>query len=451
MNIGQQVILTNISQTLIAEKLQIRQPNENYTNKASITKMLLPILLAILAGLASPVVNAANLLFRSKLGSGVSVGAPTNFYPNGSGTGAWQYITGMDKETGYNWPITAFGANFSGVQMITVDPVTPSTIGNYITNQIRSVTGPNGKSSNELFQNVKIKGAVGQGGSQAPLLIQRPWTIGDVNDLYITYWFKYSADLAEKLDSRVPSGNWRTQFEFKTGGYNNTGSGDYRIATYVMKDTDGQLYWLTNADNQANGPWSKVDYWNEENHAVPVPVGTWFKFEVYWHRSSGSDGLFWAAINGKEIVDHHGPNKGVYKLPITRIMVNNAYSGGYAAVESHSTGLEIWTSYPCGWGMSCYNYDVSAPSIPTSLKLGMSKYTSYAKVSLTWAASSDNVAVAGYYIYRNGIRIGVTTNITSFSDSISGAAKGAVYNYTVKAFDAADHLSAASNVVSTVY
>ena len=450
MKIYQQVIFTSISQTLIAEMLQKRQTNGDYTIKSSAPKILFTIfLLIIFISFASPVVLAANLLFRSNLGSGVSISAPTNFSP--SGTGAWQYITGTDKETGYTWPITAVGANFSGVQLITIDPVTSSTIGNYIGNEIRSVMGPKGKPINELFQNVKIKGAVGQGGSQAPLLIQRPWTIADVKDLYITYWFKYPADLAEKLDSTVSSGNWRTQFEFKTGGYNNTGSGDYRIATYVMKDTDGQLFWRTKGDNQANGPWPRIDYWAEESRAVPVPLDTWFKYEIYWHRSSGSDGRFWAAVNGEVIVDHHGANMGDYNLPITRIMVNNAYSGGYAAVESHSTGLEIWNGFPCGVGVSCYDYDVAAPSVPASLGLRMSKYTSSAVVNLSWSASSDDVAVAGYYIYRNGTKIGVTTSITSFSDSLSGVAKGAIYNYTVKAFDAADNLSASSNVVSTVY
>ena len=450
MNIDYQVLLTPIFLTLNVKLLQLKQLSEYCSIRLSFSTTLLAILFLTFTGFVAPSVHAASLLFRSNFGSGVSLESPTNFYPNGSGTGAWQYITGTDKETGYNWPITAIGADFSGVQLITVDPVTPSTIGNYITNEIRSVAGPHGKPINELSQNVKIKGAVGQGGSQAPLLIQRPWTIGDVNDLYITYWFKYPVDLAEKLDSMVSSGNWRTQFEFKTGGYNNTVSGDYRIVTNVLKGTDGELYWMTKADNQANGPWSKADYWREENHVVPVPVGKWFKFEVYWHRSSGSDGRFWVAVNGNEIVDNHGPNMGVYNLPITRIMVNNAYSGGYAAVESHSTGLEIWTSYPCGWGMSCYNYDVSAPSIPASLKLGMSKYTSSAKVSLTWAASSDDVAVAGYYIYRNGTKIGVATS-TGFNDSLSGGALGIVYSYTVKAFDAAGNLSAASNAASTVY
>ncbi|UJP02330.1 MAG: hypothetical protein LZF85_11225, partial [Nitrosomonas sp.] len=233
-------------------------------------------------------------------------------------------------------------------------PITSSTIGKYISNEIRSVTGPKGNLVNEVFQNVKIKGSAGQGGSQAPLLIKRPFTIGDVKDLYITYWFKYPADFPTKLDSTISAGNWRTQFEFKTGGYGNIGgSGDYRIIVFVMKGSDGQLYWQTKGDNVAGAFATRVDYWYQDNHTVEVPIDKWFKFEVYWHRSSGSDGRFWAAVDGEVIADYHGPNMGDYNLPINRIMVNNPYSGGYSTVESHSTGLEIWDGFPCGDGIFC--------------------------------------------------------------------------------------------------
>jgi hypothetical protein len=453
LNTDYQVLLTHTLPTLTDKVLQIKRSSADCINRPGVGMMLFMIFLFVSTiGFTTPAVHAAKLLFKSNFGSGVSLGMPTKFYSNGSGTGAWQSITGTDKETGYTWPITALGATFSGVQLIVIDPVTSSTIGNYISNEIRSVTGPNGKPINGLYQNVKIKGPVGQAGSQDSLLIQRPWTIGDVNDLYITYWFKYPADLASKLDSTVSSGNWRMQSGFKTGGYNNTHAGDYRIETHVMKGVDGVLYWMTKADNVANGPWPRVDYWRENNYAVPVPLDTWFKYEVYWHRSSGSDGRYWAAVNGEVIVDHYGPNMGDYNLPITRIFVNNSYSGGYATVESHSTGLEIWNGFPCGAGVSCYDYDISPPSVPTSLALKISKYTSSAMVSLSWEASSDSVGVTGYNIYRNGKKIGVTTSIdTNFSDSLSGAATGILHSYTVKALDAAGNLSAASSVASVIY
>ena len=311
---------------------------------------------------ASVSAPTANVLFKSNFDPGVSLGVPYAFATGGTTGYAWQDITGPDHETGYTWPPAIFGASFTKVQLITVDPVTASNVGDYVTAEIRQVPGPTGSPVYELFQNVKIKSPVGHGGTQAPLVINRPWTVGDVNDFYVTYWFKHQADLLTQLDTTVQTdgsvGNWRTLFEFKTGGYNNLYGGDYRITTYVMKDrTDGTLYWQTNGDNQANGAYDaahKVIYWTAENRSVPVPIDQWFKFEGYWHRSGGADGRYWAAVNGQVIVDHHGPNMGDFGLPITRIFLTNPYSGGHTPVETHMTGLEIWDGFPCGDGTPCY-------------------------------------------------------------------------------------------------
>ena len=457
MNINDSVIHANGLPASSGKPVQLKKCNMNNMIQPKINMMI--IMLSILATISfiAPKSHAADLLFRSNLGSGISLGPLYNFSTNG----AWQAIIGTDNETGYTWPVSRLGSDFSGIQLITVDPITPSTIGNYISNEIRPVTGPDGNPINELFQQVKIKSPVGAGGTQAPLLINRPWNIGDVNDLYITYWFKYQADLQTQLDNTVASGNWRTHFSFKTGGYNNSWPGDYRITIYVYKGADGKLYWATKGDNEANGPFTPVDYWLETNHAVPVPVDKWSKFEVYWHRSSGSDGRYWAAIDGQVIVDYHGPNMGDYNLPVTRILVSNPYSGGRVSVDNHITGLEIWNGFPCGAGLSCYEADTVAPTAPSSLTCalksattttkvkGKTKTSSSALVTLAWNASSDDVAVAGYHIYRNGTKIAVSTS-TGYTDSL-GAATGAVYSYTAKAFDAAGNISVSSNEALIAY
>ncbi|MXS84304.1 hypothetical protein, partial [Nitrosomonas oligotropha] len=285
MNINNQALQARSFLALVIRQLHVERSDANCFVRHGINMVFIFMLLLLTAlSVVTPTVYAASLLFKSNLGSGVSLGAPYNF----SAHGAYQMINGTDKETGYMWPVSALGSNFSGVQLITVDPITSSTIGNYISNQIRSVTGPKGGAVNELFQQVKITGELGRAGSQAPLLIQRPWTIGDVKDLYITYWFKYQADLETQLDNTVSSANWRTQFSLKTGGYNNTGEGDYRMSVTVMKGADGKLYWMTKGDNVGGVFPTRVDYWREDNHIVPVPIDKWFKFEVYWHRSSGT-------------------------------------------------------------------------------------------------------------------------------------------------------------------
>ena len=86
--------------------------------------------------------------------------------------------------------------------------------------------------------------------------------------------------------------------------------------------------------------------------------------------------------------------------------------------------------------------DTTAPSAPAGLGGTASSPTN---VNLTWTASTDNVAVTGYKIYRNGVETGTNTT-TSYADS--GVVAGTSYNYTVKAQDAAGNLSAVSNTAT---
>jgi chitodextrinase len=66
-------------------------------------------------------------------------------------------------------------------------------------------------------------------------------------------------------------------------------------------------------------------------------------------------------------------------------------------------------------------------------------------VNLTWNASSDNVAVSGYRVYRNGGQIG-TSATTSYSD---GARAGTTtYQYQVAAYDAVPNVSGLSGAIN---
>ena len=75
--------------------------------------------------------------------------------------------------------------------------------------------------------------------------------------------------------------------------------------------------------------------------------------------------------------------------------------------------------------------DVTPPSVPTGLK---ATATSSSQINLTWNASSDNVAVAGYRVFQNGTAV-ATTATTSYADS--GLAANTLYTYTVSAYDGA--------------
>ncbi len=86
--------------------------------------------------------------------------------------------------------------------------------------------------------------------------------------------------------------------------------------------------------------------------------------------------------------------------------------------------------------------DTSAPTAPTNLAASSVTQTT---LSLGWTASTDNVGVTGYDIYRNGSLLASTT---STSYSVTGLTASTTYTFNVKAKDAAGNVSAASSTIS---
>ncbi len=83
--------------------------------------------------------------------------------------------------------------------------------------------------------------------------------------------------------------------------------------------------------------------------------------------------------------------------------------------------------------------DTQAPSVPTNLN---ATAVSSSQIDLTWTASTDNVGVTGYTIFRNGSPIVPNVTTTTFQDT--GLASSTSYTYTVLAFDAAGNNSSQS-------
>lgn len=89
-------------------------------------------------------------------------------------------------------------------------------------------------------------------------------------------------------------------------------------------------------------------------------------------------------------------------------------------------------------------------TVPPSMPLGLTaKPVSTSEIDLSWWASSDNVGVVGYYLYRGGSQI-ANTSSTNFANT--GLATSTNYSYTVVAYDAAGNISArtATTSISTL-
>src|ERR1022692_398477 len=121
------------------------------------------------------------------------------------------------------------------------------------------------------------------------------------------------------------------------------------------------------------------------------------------------------------------------------VLASNA--GTQDGTATFSTATDWYAAagvfHPYGGG------DTQPPTTPTGLT---ATSVTASAVSLSWTASTDNVGVAGYTVYRNGTAIGTTGGTTTtYTDST--VAPSTSYSYTVDAFDAAGNHSPQSSAL----
>ncbi|MEZ0240551.1 MAG: hypothetical protein ACAH65_07115 [Chloroflexota bacterium] len=100
------------------------------------------------------------------------------------------------------------------------------------------------------------------------------------------------------------------------------------------------------------------------------------------------------------------------------------------AAANHSTPATVNLVVP--------TVDTAAPSAPANLRVAS---TTKQKLNLAWDASTDNIGVTGYRVYRNGVLATTTTRLT-YSD---GRQRSRGATYYVVAFDLAGNVSLPSN------
>ncbi len=121
------------------------------------------------------------------------------------------------------------------------------------------------------------------------------------------------------------------------------------------------------------------------------------------------------------------------------------------------SGLVVWTQYSYtvraldaagnvsadSDAVSARTLDLAAPSTPANLVV---TGTTSVTASLSWSAATDNVAVTGYQVFRNGLLVTTTGAVTTFTDT--GLQTLTAYSYAVAALDAAGNASGLSPTVT---
>jgi hypothetical protein len=152
------------------------------------------------------------------------------------------------------------------------------------------------------------------------------------------------------------------------------------------------------------------------------------------------------------IVGTGGANHTSFTTVAANSEVRDSATFGILAVTLHPTSYdwhfipEAGKTFTDSGSTACHGSSGSPDTTPPSVPAGLAATaTSGTSVGLTWNASTDNVGVASYTVFRNGSSIGTPT-ATSFTDT--GVSPSTTYTYTVNAKDSAGNTSAQSAPVS---
>jgi parallel beta-helix repeat protein len=143
-----------------------------------------------------------------------------------------------------------------------------------------------------------------------------------------------------------------------------------------------------------------------------------------------------------------------------KIYRNNGYAATVTGTSWIDSGLAASTSYT----YEVIAFDTAGNPAPGSNVISVSTLTAVDKenptapsalratgvtatsVSLAWTRSTDNVAVRGYAVYRDGVLVDTLAAVTSYT--VTGLQGGRTYTFPVIALDAARNQSAASNSIT---
>jgi hypothetical protein len=122
-------------------------------------------------------------------------------------------------------------------------------------------------------------------------------------------------------------------------------------------------------------------------------------------------------------------------LGVGKTVIDPLTGVSLTTVSVGPAGATVLVQFPGG--------DAEAPSAPGWLPA--TPTATYVRVN--WTAATDNVAVAGYRVYRDGNLVGTTTELTYMD---VGVVPQATYQYEIRAYDGATNVGpAASGAVTT--
>ena len=167
----------------------------------------------------------------------------------------------------------------------------------------------------------------------------RPDVTQPQHDLYMRFWAKIPTNSSLDYWHSL----WQTKTEHARIIFNIETGNNGCTATGVPR-------WAIAGDDGAN----TAVYW-EACNASPVPIGKWFKVEMYMQRRpTGQNSRFWVAIDNNEIFDVNSADgtatEGLFNPgsteAINRIMLPQLYGGDVYPKYQYADDMEVWDGFP---------------------------------------------------------------------------------------------------------
>ncbi len=205
-------------------------------------------------------------------------------------------------------------------------------------------------------------------------------------------------------------------------------------ATVPLPKGSSLVRLTTTGGNSPNLDYLKLVYPTTDRQAPTVPAAL-----AYTAVTDSTIRLTWEAATDNDAVrGYHVYANGTRsalvagtQYTITGLAASTAYALTVTAVDAAGNA-----SAP-GSPLTVTTPDTQAPTVPAGLKAAAVTATT---VTLSWAASADNVRVTGYDVYRDGQKANEAP-VPGNGYTMTGLGSGVKYTFTVTARDAAGNVS----------
>lgn len=244
----------------------------------------------------------------------------------------------------------------------------------------------------------------------------------------------------------------------RTDANNHTTSYGYDLARRLTSTSDPASHTTTTAYDAAGNVTSRTDpnghtttYGYDAlsrltaiTYASPSTPAVTFAYDANGDRTSMTDGAGTETFSYDALDRLTGDSRGTdafgYTFDAAGNLLSRTYPDGTVTSYTYDDDGRLATaSFP-----TVPPADTSPPSVPSGVAATASAWDA---VTVSWTASSDNVGVTRYAIYRGGTLLAwVNGTTTSFVDRSTAGATA--YAYTVVALDAAGNASGASSAAN---